>query len=81
MGQLHYLTMLLWIRVTCNPAAIFFDPFIIQFGREKIFQGNWIDPVNVSNLDEFQNYITPNASQFEKYDARFRVRGDSYEVV
>ena len=44
-------------------------------------KGYWIGRANVSNLDAYQNYITANASPFEKYGARFLVRGGSHEVV
>ena len=44
-------------------------------------KGYWIGRVDVSNLDAYQNYITANACSFEKYGARFLVRGGSHEVV
>ena len=44
-------------------------------------KGYWIGRVDVSNLDAYQNYITANASPFEKYGTLFLVRGGSHEVV
>jgi uncharacterized protein (DUF1330 family) len=38
-------------------------------------KGYWIGHVNVTNLDRYKDYIAANAAPFQKYGARFLVRG------
>ncbi|MFL5190016.1 MAG: DUF1330 domain-containing protein [Microvirga sp.] len=44
-------------------------------------KGYWIDRVDVSNPDAYQNYVKANAVPFAKYGARFLVRGGQYRVA
>jgi len=44
-------------------------------------KGYWIGRVDVTNPDEYKNYMTANGAAFAKYDGRFLVRGGAYEAV
>ncbi len=44
-------------------------------------KGYWIGRVDVSDPEAYQRYVTANAPAFEKYGARFLVRGGRFEVV
>ncbi|NCX22091.1 MAG: DUF1330 domain-containing protein, partial [Betaproteobacteria bacterium] len=41
----------------------------------------WIGRVEVTNMDEYKNYVALNGAAFSKYGARFLVRGGSFEVA
>lgn len=41
-------------------------------------KGYWVGRVDVSNPDEYQNYVHANGVAFTTYGARFLVRGGSY---
>ena len=41
----------------------------------------WISRVEVTNMDEYKNYVALNGAAFSKYGARFLVRGGSFEVA
>lgn len=44
-------------------------------------KGYWIGRVDVHDPDAYQNYISANAAAFEKYGARFIIRGGAFESV
>ena len=44
-------------------------------------KGYWIGRVEVTNTDEYKNYVVLNAAAFSKYNARFLVRGGPFEVA
>ncbi len=41
----------------------------------------WIGRVEVTNMDEYKNYVALNGAAFSKFGARFLVRGGSFEVA
>lgn len=41
----------------------------------------WIASVDVTNPEGYKAYVAANAAAFQKYDARFIVRGGRYEVM
>ncbi len=43
-------------------------------------KGYWIGRVDVHDLEEYKKYIAANAVAFEKYGARFLVRGGAFEL-
>lgn len=43
--------------------------------------GYWLALVDVTDPEQYQKYVTANAVAFEKYGARFLVRGGTREVV
>lgn len=42
-------------------------------------KGYWIGMVDISDPDNYPNYVAANAAAFEKYGARFLVRGGRNE--
>ena len=44
-------------------------------------KGYWIGHIEVTNMDEYKNYVAHNAAAFSKYGAHFLVRGGSFEVA
>lgn len=44
-------------------------------------KGYWIAHVDVKDADAYQQYVEENAKAFEKFGARFIVRGGRFEVV
>ena len=42
-------------------------------------KGYWIAHVKVTNPDRYKDYVAANAKAFEKYGARFLVRGGAAE--
>ena len=42
-------------------------------------KGYWIAHVTVTDPERYKDYVAANAAAFEKYNARFLVRGGSYE--
>jgi uncharacterized protein (DUF1330 family) len=44
-------------------------------------KGYWIARVDVTNPDGYKGYVAANAVAFKKYDAKFIVRGGTYEAV
>jgi uncharacterized protein (DUF1330 family) len=42
-------------------------------------KGYWIVRVDITDMDQYKNYIAANANPFKKYGARFLVRGGRYE--
>lgn len=43
-------------------------------------KGYWIGRVDVHDLEEYKKYIAANAVAFEKYGARFLIRGGAFEL-
>src|SRR5204863_9809902 len=43
--------------------------------------GYWIAAVDIANMDGYRGYITANKAVFDKYGARFLVRGGERTVV
>ena len=43
-------------------------------------KGYWIGRVDVHDLEEYKKYIAANAVAFEKFGARFLIRGGDFEV-
>lgn len=43
-------------------------------------KGYWIGTVKVTDMDRYQDYVKANKMAFEKYGARFVVRGGEYTV-
>ncbi|WP_421704757.1 DUF1330 domain-containing protein [Aliiroseovarius sp.] len=43
-------------------------------------KGYWIGRVDVHDLEEYKKYIVANAVAFEKFGARFLIRGGDFEV-
>ena len=43
-------------------------------------KGYWIGRVDVHDLEEYKKYVTANAVAFEKYGARFLIRGGEFEL-
>lgn len=44
-------------------------------------KGYWIGRIDVQDLDTYKNYIAANGPAFAAYDARFLVRGGTFEAV
>ncbi len=44
-------------------------------------KGYWIGRVDVHDETAYQEYIAANAAAFDKYDARFIIRGGDFECV
>jgi len=44
-------------------------------------KGYWIGRVDVSSPDGYKAYVAANAEAFQKYGARFLVRGGAFECV
>ena len=44
-------------------------------------KGYWIAAVDIANMDGYRGYITANKAVFDKYGARFLVRGGERTVV
>ena len=44
-------------------------------------KGYWVGRVEVTNMDEYKNYVALNGAAFSKYGAHFLVRGGSFEVA
>ncbi len=44
-------------------------------------KGYWVANVDVDNTEEYAKYVAANAVAFEKYGARFLVRGGKSTVV
>jgi len=44
-------------------------------------KGYWIVHITVKDADNYPQYIAADALAFEKYDARFLVRGGRYQPV
>lgn len=44
-------------------------------------KGYWIGRVDVHDEAAYQNYISANAAAFEKYGAKFIIRGGAFEAV
>ena len=44
-------------------------------------KGYWISAVDIANMDGYRGYITANKAVFDKYGARFLVRGGERTVV
>ncbi len=42
-------------------------------------KGYWIGRVDVHDEEQYRKYVAANAEAFEKYGARFLVRGGSFE--
>lgn len=42
-------------------------------------KGYWIAHVKVTNAERYKDYVTANAIAFEKYNAKFLVRGGEWE--
>ena len=42
-------------------------------------KGYWIGRVDVQNMDGYKDYIAQNAAVFNKYGAKFLVRGGRFE--
>jgi uncharacterized protein (DUF1330 family) len=42
-------------------------------------KGYWIGRVDVTDPEKYKDYVAANAKAFEKYGARFLVRGGRYE--
>ena len=43
-------------------------------------KGYWIGRVDVHDLEEYKKYIAANAVAFEKFGARFLIRGGEFEL-
>lgn len=43
-------------------------------------KGYWIGRVDVHDLEEYKKYIAANGVAFEKFGARFLIRGGEFEV-
>jgi uncharacterized protein (DUF1330 family) len=43
-------------------------------------KGYWIARVDVTNPDEYQGYVKANAAAFNKFGAKFIVRGGQFEA-
>ena len=43
-------------------------------------KGYWIAHVKVTNPERYKDYVTANAVAFEKYNAKFLVRGGEWEA-
>ena len=43
-------------------------------------KGYWVAHVTVTDPDNYPKYVAANATAFEKYGARFRVRGGRFEA-
>ncbi len=43
-------------------------------------KGYWIAHVKVTDPERYKDYVAANAKAFEKYDAKFLVRGGANEV-
>ena len=41
-------------------------------------KGYWIAAVDIANMDGYRGYITANKAVFDKYGARFLVRGSTH---
>jgi len=44
-------------------------------------KGYWIGRVDVNDLAQYQKYIDSNGSAFEKFSAKFLIRGGKFENV
>ena len=44
-------------------------------------KGYWIVHVTVTDLENYPQYIKADAAAFEKFDARFLIRGGRYDAV
>ena len=44
-------------------------------------RGYWIVHIDVKDPDNYPKYLAADAKAFEKFDARFLVRGGRYEAV
>ena len=44
-------------------------------------KGYWIGRVDVTNPDGYKQYVAANAEPFQKYGARFLVRGGKFEAM
>jgi uncharacterized protein (DUF1330 family) len=42
-------------------------------------KGYWIARVDVHNMDGYKNYVAQNGAVFNKFGAKFLVRGGAYE--
>jgi uncharacterized protein (DUF1330 family) len=42
-------------------------------------KGYWIVRVDITDLEQYKNYIAANAEPFRKFGARFLVRGGGFE--
>jgi len=43
-------------------------------------KGYWIGRVDVNDMEAYKAYVTANAAVFEKFGARFLVRGGQFET-
>jgi uncharacterized protein (DUF1330 family) len=43
-------------------------------------KGYWIVRVDIRDMDEYRRYVAANAAPFERFGARFLVRGGDYET-
>jgi uncharacterized protein (DUF1330 family) len=43
-------------------------------------KGYWIARIDINNMDGYKEYISQNAAVFNKYGAKFLVRGGKFEV-
>ena len=41
----------------------------------------WVGRIEVTNMDEYKNYVALNDAAFSKYGAHFLVRGGKFEVA
>jgi len=46
-----------------------------------VAKGYWIVHITVTDPENYPKYIAADAAAFEKFDARFLVRGGRYEAV
>jgi len=44
-------------------------------------KGYWVVRVEVTNMDDYKNYVALNGEAFSKYGAHFLVRGGAFEVA
>jgi|SRR5689334_20101347 uncharacterized protein (DUF1330 family) len=48
--------------------------------EEEMPKGYWIARVDVTDPEGYKAYVAANAAAFNKYDARFLVRGGQFEA-
>lgn len=49
-------------------------------GEIMMAKGYWIARIDVTNPDKYQDYMKANAAAFNKFGARFIVRGGKFEA-
>ena len=54
---------------------------MFNFNGLNMSKGNWMVRVDISDLDQYKQYIAANAEPLAHYGGKFLVRGGAFEAV